>query len=222
MSGWVKICGLASGADVTGTVEAGPDFLGFVFWPRSPRAVTAAQVADWTRGGLPGGMRKVGVFVDQPLDEVLGIIETAGLDVVQLHGQQDGALVKSLPRPCWKAVHLDRPGGELPGGLAALLVDSGTVAMPGGTGVRVDTERAAAFVRAQKCKVLLAGGLKADTVADAIRRVRPAGVDVSSGVERAPGQKDLDAVRAFVSAARKAFAGESQGRDAEDELRCAT
>jgi len=207
MNGLVKICGLASGEDVRAVGAMGPDCLGFIFWPRSPRAVTAEQVADWTRG-LPGGVRKVGVFVDQPLDEVRESAERAGLDVIQLHGREDAAYLRALNRPVWKALHLDRLPAEpeaLPA--EAFLIDSGTVEMPGGSGVRVDTERAAAFVAAHaKRKVLLAGGLKAGTVADAVLAVRPRGVDVSSGVELAPGRKDLAAVREFIQNARAAFA----------------
>jgi phosphoribosylanthranilate isomerase len=207
MSGWIKICGLARAEDVRAAAELRPDFLGFVFWPGSPRAVRPEQVAAWTRELRGGPVRTVGVFVDAAAEEVNAAADLAGLDRIQLHGRGDAAFARSLCRPVWRTVHLDR----LPEGLAgypaeALLVDSGTVEMPGGTGARVDTARAAAFVRAQNTKVLLAGGLKADTVGEAIRRVRPFGVDVSSGVEAAPGIKNPDAVRRFIEAARAAFA----------------
>lgn len=203
MSCRVKICGLAREEDFRAAVEAGPDAVGFVFWPKSPRAVKASRVADWVRECPAPGVRRVGVFVNQPLSEVAGVVEKAGLDVVQLHGNESVDYMEALPVPVWRAVHLDRP----PEGWArfpveALLVDSGTVEMPGGTGVRVDVERAAAFVETSPFPVWLAGGLNAGNVGQAISDVRPFGVDVSSGLERAPGEKDPNAVRAFVRAAR--------------------
>lgn len=207
MSGLVKICGLASGEDTRAVAAMSPDAMGFLFWPRSPRAVTAEQVAAWT-ADVPSGILKVGVFVNQPREELLRVAETAGLDVLQLHGEEDAALIRSLDRPVWKALHLDRlpeDWEELP--VEALLIDSGTVEMPGGSGVRVDTVRAAAFIAAHANRnVLLAGGLKAGTVSDAVRSIRPFGVDVSSGVERGPGRKDLAAAQAFIQNARTAFA----------------
>lgn len=203
MNSQVKICGLARVEDYFTAVEAGPDAVGFVFWPKSPRAARPSAVADWIRERPAPRVRKVGVFVNQPLTEVIHAVEKAGLDVVQLHGDEGVDYMEALPVPVWKGVHLDRLPGEwktLP--VEALLVDSGTKDMPGGTGVRVDVERAAAFVRTSPFPVWLAGGLKAGTVSRAIADVRPFGVDVSSGVERAPGEKNPEAVFAFVRAAR--------------------
>lgn len=204
MSLLVKICGLACEGDVRETIEAGPDALGFIFWPKSPRAVTADQVAAWTKGIVPAGMRKVGVFVDASADEIRETVERAGLDVVQLHGEESIETIRQLDCPAWKAMHLDRlPSNwrELP--VERILIDSGTVTMPGGTGLRVDTARARDFVCESKVPVVLAGGLKSGTVGKAIREVRPDGVDVSSGVEIEPGRKDMNAVRAFIRNARE-------------------
>ncbi len=205
-NGLIKICGLANEADVVATLEMKPDYVGFIFWPKSPRAVTPGQVRDWTKGRMPAGTKKVGVFVNASREELQQSAEIAGLDVLQLHGDESAEMINDLDCPVWKVLHLDRlPEGfdKLP--VEALLIDSGTVEMPGGTGVRVDTDRAADFVKQSNLPVLLAGGLKADSVADAISKVRPSGVDVASGVERAPGQKDLDAVRSFIQNARNAF-----------------
>lgn len=203
MSGLVKICGLTRAVDVEVAVDAGADALGFNFWPPSPRAVTPGDVADWTRGVHT---LKVGVFVNQSVEDVRRAMETAGLDVAQLHGDEDANYMNTLGLSVWKAVHLDRLPAPLPAPPAeVLLVDSGTREMPGGTGVRVDVERARDFLLKTPHKVLLAGGLKADTVAQAVLDVRPFGVDVSSGVEVAPGKKDPGAVRAFVQNAREAF-----------------
>jgi phosphoribosylanthranilate isomerase len=174
MSLLVKICGLASERDVRETIEAGPDALGFNFWYKSPRVVTAEQVASWTRGVVPAGMRKVGIFVDASAEEIHEIVKRAGLDVVQLHGEESVDVIRQLDCPVWKVMHLDRLPAqwrELP--VERVLIDSGTVAMPGGTGLRVDTERARTFVRESKLPVVLAGGLKSSTVGEAIREVRP-------------------------------------------------
>jgi phosphoribosylanthranilate isomerase len=207
MSVKVKICGLAREKDYVEALATRPDAVGFIFWPKSPRAVQAAQVADWTRSKHPAEVLKVGVFVNQPLGDVIRIVETAQLDVVQLHGEESWEYVESLPVPVWKVVHLDRVPlhlSEYPA--AALLVDSGSVEVPGGTGVRVNEEAAAAFVRENVLPVWLAGGLNARNVQSAIAHVAPFGVDVSSGVEKAPGQKDHQALRNFVHAARTPLA----------------
>lgn len=206
MNGFIKICGLANERDVTATLVLRPDAVGFIFWPKSPRGVTAEQVRAWTRNRMPEGVRKVGVFVDASVEELRRIAEVAELDILQLHGHEDAEKICSLDWPVWKVLHLDRLPAEwenLP--VERFLIDSGTVEMPGGTGVRVDTDRVAAFVKASKLPVVLAGGLKASTVGHAICQVRPAGVDVSSGVEARPGQKDLGAVEDFIQQARAAF-----------------
>ncbi|WFB34698.1 phosphoribosylanthranilate isomerase [Kiritimatiellota bacterium B12222] len=206
MKGFVKICGLAQADDVEATLALQPDAVGFIFWSKSPRAVSPEQVNMWTQGLVPEGTRKVGVFVDASVDEVNRTAEIAGLDVVQLHGQENADFIHQVDRSVWKALHLDR----LPADLAdleveALLIDSGTVEMPGGTGKQVDMDRAREFISQSRHRVLLAGGLKAGTVEEAILTVRPFGVDVSSGVERIPGQKDMDAVQNFIANARSAF-----------------
>lgn len=202
MTPFVKICGMANSSDMEATAALAPDAIGFVFWPRSPRAVDAEQVADWE---TPAGILRVGVFVDQPLEEVRRIAALARLDVAQLHGSEDAGYIRALGLSVWKALHVDRlPAGwaELP--VERFLVDSGTLEMPGGTGIRVDIDTAAAFVNQSPRPVLLAGGLKWDTVRDSILAARPAGVDVSSGVESEPGRKDMRAVRRFIENARSA------------------
>lgn len=203
MNGFVKLCGLTREPDVRTAVETGADALGFVFWPRSPRCIPPGFVRACA---IPSTSLKVGIFVDQPPETVRDLFDAASLDIAQLHGAEDAEYLRRLDRPAWKAVHLDR----LPPNLdtlpvQAVLIDSGTVAMPGGTGVRVDTGRARRFIQTSPHKVLLAGGLKADTVADAIRAVTPFGVDVSSGTETAPGIKDPARLSAFVREARLAF-----------------
>ncbi len=208
--GFIKLCGLARAADVEAAAAAEPNALGFIFWPKSPRAVSPADVAAWTRG-LPSHLRKVGVFVNPDRDELLSTAEEAGLDVLQLHGQEDAAFLQDVPLPAWKALHADRLPADwrqLP--VDRFLIDSGTVEMPGGTGQRVDEGRAIDLITASPHPVLLAGGLNADNVRDAILATRPWGVDVSSGVETVPGVKDHQALQRFVQEARQAFMEQQQ------------
>ncbi len=203
----VKICGCCSAGDVEAIAGLKPDALGFVFWAGSERCVRADDVKAWTRG-LPASIKKVGVFVDAARDEIRVVREEAGLDIVQIHGREDPDYCAGLGGDIWKAIHLNRP---VPGSLeayadsvSAFLIDYGGDAQPGGTGRTVDWEAAARFVTAAPAKVVLAGGLHAGNVAEAINRVRPWGVDVSSGVEAKVGSKDINKVKDFIDACRNA------------------
>lgn len=203
MSLFVKICGLCRAADVEAAAACRPDALGFVFWPGSRRCVAAADVDAWTRT-LPPGLLKVGVFVDQPPEEVRAAARTAGLDVVQLHGAEGpGACAAAWPR-VWKALKADAddPRRFAPYPVEAVVLDSGTASMPGGTGLAGDWPKAARFVQECGRPVLLAGGLRPENVAEAVRIVGPWGVDVSSGVELAPGRKDAARIEEFVRICR--------------------
>ena len=211
---FVKICGLCSGADVQAVAALEPDALGFVFWSGSKRCVRPADVAAWTRG-LPSGLLKVGVFVNTAPAELEATVREAGLDVVQygffqtLEKQQEifpniGKKIREFSKH-WKTVYPGR-GEPAPGEAAfvdAFLLDSYSAESPGGTGRVGDWAAARAFVAHCGKPVVLAGGLTPDNVAEAIREVRPWGVDVSSGVEVAPGRKDLKKVEGFVRACRE-------------------
>jgi phosphoribosylanthranilate isomerase len=206
----VKICGITSAADAALAVEAGADALGFVFWFMSPRKVDPARAAEIARN-LPDSVLRVGVFVDRPREEMDEIAGAVGLDLLQLHGDEPPEAMAGLSRPVLKAVRVGK-------GFAAeealrycpqavgLVVDTrlpGETQLPGGTGVPFDWS----LVKDLADRVpllMLAGGLDPFNVADAIRAVRPHGVDVSSGVEGLPGRKDPAKVRAFVEAARVA------------------
>lgn len=198
---FVKICGICSGDDAAAAAELGADALGFIFWRPSKRFVEASDVAMWT-AKLAGGILKVGVFVDPSPDEVAQTVKTAKLDVVQLHGKLEcpaaGVKVWQLMQPP------GRPADPVPANVDAFILDSYSESSPGGTGICCDWSAAAEFVKASGKPVILAGGLKPENVAEAIVKVKPWGVDVSSGVERAPRIKDWEKVKEFIINAKHA------------------
>lgn len=210
---FVKICGITSLDDALLAADAGADALGFVFFPASPRHTTAERAAAISRG-LPATVRRVGVFVNAPRDEMARVADAVGLDLLQLHGEEPPEGLIGLPRPAIKAVRVGE--GFAPeealryaGKAAGLLVDTrlpGATPLPGGTGVPFDWSLARGLAERVPF-LMLAGGLDSLNVAEAIRAVRPHAVDVSSGVEALPGRKDPEKVRAFVRAAREAEAG---------------
>lgn len=212
MSIWVKICANSSLEDARLAAEAGADALGFVFAP-SPRRVTPAQVADIVRG-LPAEIEKIGVFVDSPLAEIESTVEACGLTGVQLHCGADETLTAQLRARFGPQLRILRvvhfvPEAKIPEDAHAdgFLIDSRTATAAGGTGVAYDWNLAAATLfqnpKARE-RLIAAGGLTPENVAEAIARLRPWGVDVVSGVEAAPGRKDAAKVRAFVANARAA------------------
>lgn len=212
----VKICGLCSAADVAAVGELAPDAVGFVFWPKSPRYVSPEEVGEWTAQLSPRILR-VGVFVDAEEDFVRHVVQVAGLDVVQLHGFQTlenterrfpefGKTMDGLPTRIWAVVHTGRNESialQQASLYDAFVVDSFTEARPGGTGRRCDWDAARRFVEQCPKAVLLAGGLTPENVREAIERVRPAGVDVSSGVEKVVRKKDLKKVEKFINECRR-------------------
>jgi indole-3-glycerol phosphate synthase / phosphoribosylanthranilate isomerase len=202
----VKICGITSVEDARAAVAAGADAIGLVFWPRSPRAVDVAT-ARAIAAVLPPFVLRVGVFVDAPEEEMRRIADEVGLDLVQLHGDETPEAVARAPRRAVKAIRVGpgfRPEEALRygGAAAALLLDTRlNGGAPGGTGQAFDWSLVRP-VREGTSFLLLAGGLTPENVRQAIAQVRPDGVDVSSGVESAPGRKDPAKVRAFVDAVR--------------------
>jgi phosphoribosylanthranilate isomerase len=224
MSLWIKICANTSLGDAQLAAEAGADAVGFVFAP-SPRRVTAELVAKIVPQ-LPAALEKIGVFVDAGFDEIAATVEAAGLTGVQLHFDAPTALAAQL-RERFGAklrilgvVHFDLATVERVVPMAsdanidALLVDSLTAAAVGGTGVAFDWDAASKTLfqnaRARK-RLVAAGGLTPENVAEAIATLRPWGVDVVSGVEAAPGRKDPAKVRAFIERARAAESARSTG-----------
>jgi phosphoribosylanthranilate isomerase len=204
----VKVCGITRLGDALDAAAHGATALGFVFWPGSPRSITAEDARDIIRM-LPASVTPVGVFVNQSVGEITRIATTARLGAIQLHGDEDPAYAVALPWPVWRAVGLSNAGAARavdgwPAGTTFLL-DAHDPVRRGGTGHTIDWDAAASLARFTR--VVLAGGLTADNVGQAIATVRPWGVDVSSGVETAPGVKDLDKMTRFLAHARAAFNG---------------
>jgi phosphoribosylanthranilate isomerase len=197
---FVKICGITRPEDVSLAAELGASALGFVFWPGSPRSITAEAARAIARD-LPRGVEKVGVFVDQPADEVTRIMDEAGLDVAQLHGQETPEYCRTLNRRIFKSIAMGSNGSGAFQGFdpdVVLLVDAHDPERHGGTGQTInwDAAREMAAVR----PTILAGGLTPANIKLAVRTVRPYGVDVSSGVESSPGVKDPNLLRMFFEA----------------------
>ena len=179
----VKVCGITTQEDAAAAEQAGADALGFNFYPKSPRYLSPAAAARISSTSL-----RVGVFVDAPPSAVQAIAEEAGLDVVQLHGSERASDYPGLR--VWKAFRVtlgDAAGAE------AVLLDGPAP----GSGEPFDWGR----VPSTSLRLILAGGLGPDNVAEAIRQVRPWGVDACSRIESAPGRKDHDKMRRFIETA---------------------
>jgi phosphoribosylanthranilate isomerase len=205
MSTIVKICGITSPADALAAAEAGADAIGLMFYDRSPRHVSLASAAEIARQ-LPSNVLKVGVFVNAPEETVLRALGECALNLLQFHGDEPPEYCLSFPVMTIKAFRI-RDAKSLHALPAyktdAWLLDAHVPDKPGGTGESFNWDLA---IEARKLgrPIFLAGGLTPENVADAIRKVQPYAVDVSSGVETAPGKKDHARVRAFIHAAKSA------------------
>jgi phosphoribosylanthranilate isomerase len=188
----VKICGITNQKDATAAVEAGANALGFNFYPGSPRCISpdiAAGIAS------PTGVRRVGIFVDESPGRIDEIARAASLDVAQLHGHETQSGYPAMT--VWKAVRVN--GGFDP---AAIGVAAEAILLDGpANGQTFDWEVA----RALSLRIILAGGLDASNVAQAVSVVRPWGVDACSRIESAPGKKDHKKMTEFLQAARTAL-----------------
>jgi phosphoribosylanthranilate isomerase len=209
----IKICGLTRPEDAAFAAAVGADWLGLNFWPRSRRFITREQGADVAAAARAAraDVGLVGVFVDQPLEEVIEIVEVLGLDLAQLHGDETPDYVRRVGRKAMKAIALasQRDVDRLDEyGCETFLVDTPSPGR-GGSGELGDWELARQA--GQLHRVLLAGGLNPDNVADAVATVAPHGVDAASGVESTPGRKDRSLMERYVSAARAAFAAHGGG-----------
>jgi phosphoribosylanthranilate isomerase len=198
----IKICGITNLEDARLAADLGAHALGFIFYPKSPRSVRPDAARDIIRA-LPPFVLTVGVFVDEDAGVVRDIASQAGLDWVQVHGSESPDYCKSLGRRVIKGFRVrgEEIFGELnryKGAVQAFLLDAYKSGLPGGTGETFDWDLAR---RAATCgPIILAGGLTANNIAEAIRVAQPAAVDVASGVEAAPGRKDPVQLREFFRA----------------------
>jgi phosphoribosylanthranilate isomerase len=197
----VKICGITRLEDAEAAVAAGAGAIGFVFWPTSPRFVKSEH-ARQIAAALPPFVTTVGVFVNQPLDYVNEVASAVRLGAVQLHGDETPQFAAAVSSPVIKAVSIGRADIQAWPPRVMLLLDAYDPIERGGTGRTIDWTAAAGV--ATRRTILLAGGLTPDNVAEAVARVRPFGIDVSSGVERAPGIKDHRRLRALFEAVHDA------------------
>jgi len=205
----VKICGITREEDALAAAQAGTDLLGFVFYPPSPRNIDPARarriINAVTDAGYP--VRFVGVFVNEPEGHIREIAARCHLHYVQLHGSEPPQLVSRLAQDGLSVIKAVRIGGDdsllemMRYSPSLYLLDSSVPGFLGGSGKRFD------WKIAQRAKdhgsFLLAGGLNPDNVATAVRAVQPWGVDVSTGVESSPGQKDHDKIRQFIARAKE-------------------
>jgi phosphoribosylanthranilate isomerase len=201
----IKICGLTREADALAAARLGAHALGFVFYSRSPRNVKPAQAASIVQR-LPPFVTTVGLFVNADAEEVHGLLRTVPIDLLQFHGDEPPEYCAQFGRPYIKALRV-RAGVDLLQyaqryeGARGLLLDAFVEGTPGGTGSSFDWSLIPASL---PLPVVLSGGLSAANVVAAIQRVRPCAVDVSSGVEAAPGIKDAQKMQEFFQGVRNA------------------
>jgi phosphoribosylanthranilate isomerase len=209
----IKICGIKDLANGIVAIDAGADYLGFIFYPPSHRALDPAAAATLIRElreARPARWKAVGVFVNEPLAMIEGTADRCALDVVQLNGEEPADYIGSVSRPVFKSVKVPdaapgRPRPAIPTAASLranrILLDANVPGYYGGTGVTYPWEELGDAV----ADGFLAGGLTPANVESAVAMARPWGVDVSSGVER-DREKDPDLVRAFIAAVRRADA----------------
>jgi phosphoribosylanthranilate isomerase len=204
----VKICGLTTPQDAAAAVEFGADALGFNFFPGSRRFVEVKSAARWI-AALPENVEKVAILVNPTWNEAKAAAATAGITLLQLHGAETPEFCRRLME---EGIRFEKAVPVTDAASVAavpdfftrtLLLDSGTAGQFGGSGHAFPWEIAGAFVEAHPAlRVVLAGGLTPENVAEAVAMVRPFGVDVTSGVESSPGHKDHRRLEAFITAAR--------------------
>jgi phosphoribosylanthranilate isomerase len=212
MSVAAKLCGLSTETAVTAAVAGGAAYLGFVFYPPSPRAVTAERAAS-VSAAVPEGIARVGLFVDADDDAIAAVLARAPIDLMQFHGGESPERVADAKtrfgRPVMKTIAIAGPEDVLAAAryeeVADLLLFDAKPprrpeALPGGNGLAFDWGLIAG--RSWRCPWMLSGGLTAELLPEAVRISGAAAVDVSSGVESRPGEKDLDKIGAFLAAAR--------------------
>lgn len=227
---WVKICGTTSAEDAIAAVNAGVNALGFIFAP-SPRRIQPVEARNIV-AQLPATVQRVGVFVNETPQRIREVSTMVGLSVVQLHGDEGPDYIRDLwrerellslaergpaqrkrPTRVFKVVKMDEGAEETlhrfvdtPDLVDGIFLESAVSSLRGGSGQPFDWDKTAALLKKfdGKTRFVVAGGLRPENVGDAIRTLRPWGVDVCTGVEKYPGVKNSEAMRAFVQKAREA------------------
>lgn len=197
----IKICGIRTVDDALAAMEAGADLIGFNFYSKSPRYIdvgTCRNIMSVMR--RHGRVACVGVFVNASVADVFATMDTCGLSLAQLHGDETVEMLNRLDGKAFKAFRgiPEDPNGFVREAAPAFLLDASVKGVYGGSGVTTDWSGAAEL--AKKYPLLLAGGLTPENVAEAVKQVKPWGVDVASGVESEPGKKDAARMKAFVQA----------------------
>jgi len=202
----IKICGIKNVTEALAAKDAGADLIGFNFYPKSPRYIDVDRCRS-----IMSVMWKymhityVGVFVNASVKEVRATMQICGLNLAQLHGDETSEMLDELGGKAFKAFRgvadMETDKQMIANNAPAFLVDASVKGLYGGSGVTADWNGAAEL--AKKYPLLLAGGLTPENVAEAVRKVRPWGVDVASGVEAAPGKKDAEKMFAFVQSVRR-------------------
>ncbi|MGE5463038.1 MAG: phosphoribosylanthranilate isomerase [Syntrophothermus sp.] len=209
----IKICGIKTVTDALAAMDAGADLIGFNFYPKSPRSIDVGVCRNiMSVMRHYGHIQYVGVFVNAPACEIRATLETCGLSLAQLHGDEAPGMLEELDGKAFKAFrgipqHVD---GFARQDAPAFLLDASVKGLYGGSGVTADW--ASAGELAKKYPLLLAGGLTPENVAAAVWQVNPWGVDVASGVESEPGRKDPAKMSAFVRAVRESEKVMDDGR----------
>ncbi|MGK0475557.1 MAG: phosphoribosylanthranilate isomerase [Oleispira sp.] len=198
----IKICGLTRNQDVQVAVAEGADALGFVLYAPSPRAVTAEQAASLIKHA-PAFVTTVALFVNESAEEIYRVLEVCSFDLLQFHGDESPEFCRQFNRPYMKAIRvrsaedIHRAVQQYPD-TKALLLDAYVENLPGGTGQAFDWR----LIPKLSIPWILAGGLNANNVADAVNQVKPFAVDVSGGVEASKGIKDVQKIKDFISEVR--------------------
>jgi phosphoribosylanthranilate isomerase len=201
----VKICGITNQKDAFAALDAGADALGFVFYNGSPRNIAREDAARIIEQ-LPPFIQTVGLFVNESIETINNIADLCGLDVIQLHGDETPQFCNSINRRVIKALRIKDISSLEPlesFNVAGMLLDAWSPSEQGGTGRTFNWD--IAEIASQKKQIILAGGLSPDNVTEAIRKVRPYAVDVSSGVESSPGVKDHMLLRDFIRKAKESM-----------------
>jgi phosphoribosylanthranilate isomerase len=199
----IKVCGITRPEDALAAVDAGVDAIGLVFYPPSPRYVNLAQAIEIVTC-LPPFVTTVGLFVDMPIADIRQVIQAVGIDLVQFHGHETAAICGEIKHPWIRAIRM-QDNLDLVSTCSdfttarGILLDAYCPGVPGGTGMAFDWSRIPATLSG---KIILAGGLHPNNVAQAVREVCPYAVDVSGGVESSPGIKDQAKIAQFVAQVR--------------------